>query len=70
MPEISGVNSFAKFKVSAFGGNELSINCKGSAEGYDVNLSVQSVQFGEVQIEANTNRLLNVVNSSDLPTTF
>ena len=39
-PEIPGVNSFANFKVSAFGGNEIKFTCKGQAEGYDVNLSV------------------------------
>ena len=69
-PELPEVNSFANFKISAFGGNELRFSAKGKAEAYDVNLSVQSIQFGEVQTEANTNRLLNVVNSSDMPTTF
>ena len=39
-PEISGVHSYAQFKVSAFGGNEIRFNTKGLAEGYDVDLSV------------------------------
>ena len=69
-PEISGIHSFANFKVSAFGGNEIRFSCKGLAEGYDVNLSVQTIHFGEVQVDANTNRLLNVVNSSDLATAY
>lgn len=40
------------------------------ADGYDVQLSSKSVHFGEVQTEQTTNRLLNVVNNSDLPTSF
>jgi hypothetical protein len=35
-----------------------------------VGLSNQSIHFGEVQLGQNTNRLLNIVNYSDLPTTF
>lgn len=69
-PTIAGVKSFTLFKVKAFGGNEIQFNCKGEAEGYDVALSSKSVTFGEVQVEATTNRLLNVVNASDLPTSF
>lgn len=30
-PEIQGINSIANFKVSAFGGNEIRFNCKGTA---------------------------------------
>jgi hypothetical protein len=69
-PELPEVNSLANFKVSAFGGNEIRFACKGQAEAFDVNLSVKTIHFGEVQMETNTNRLLNVINSSDLPTTF
>lgn len=39
-PEIPEVCSFANFKVTAFGGNEIRFGCKGQAEGYDINLSV------------------------------
>jgi len=42
------VNSFTSFKVSAFGGNEIQFNCKGQADGYNVELSSKSVHFGEV----------------------
>ena len=35
-----------------------------------LNLSSKTVQFGEVQEQQTTNRLLNVVNDSDLPTSF
>jgi hypothetical protein len=40
------------------------------ALGFDVELSAKSMHFGEVQIETETNRILNVVNNSDLPTQF
>ena len=52
------------------GGNELSFNCKAVALGFDVELSAKTLHFGEVQIETETNRILNVVNNSDLPTSF
>ena len=69
-PQIAGVKSCTMFKVSAFGGNEIEFSCKGQADGYDVALSSTTIQFGEVQVEQTTNRLLNVVNNSDLPTSF
>ena len=47
-PEIPGVNSQVQFLVSAFGGNEIKFSAKGLAEGYDVELSTQSIHFGEV----------------------
>jgi hypothetical protein len=31
---------------------------------------VRSIHFGEVQLGSNTNRLLNINNDSDLPTSF
>ena len=48
----------------------MEFSCRGTAVGYDVQLSTKSVHFGEVQIENTTNRVLNVLNDSDLPTTF
>ena len=56
--------------MSATGGNELSFNCKAVALGYDVELSAKTLHFGEVQIETETNRILNIVNNSDMPTQF
>ena len=35
-----------------------------------MSLSAKSIQFGEVQLESVTNRLLNICNDSDQPTTF
>ena len=69
-PQIAGVLSFTKFKVKSHAGNELQIVCKGQAKGYEVELSSKTVNFGEVQIDNTTNRLLNVINASDLPTSF
>ena len=33
-------------------------------------LSSKSIHFGEVQLTSTTNRLLNIINDSDQPTTF
>ena len=35
-----------------------------------MSLSAKSMHFGEVQLGSNTNRLLNICNDSDLPTSF
>lgn len=35
-----------------------------------MSLSAKSIHFGEVSLGNNTNRLLNIINDSDLPTTF
>lgn len=69
-PTIPGVVSCAYYRVSSSAGNELKFSCKGEAVGFDVELSVKSLNFGEVQIENSTNRVVNVVNNSDLPTVF
>ena len=69
-PQLAGVKSYCLFKVSAFGGNEIEFSCRGEADGYSVELSSKTVHFGEVQAQQTTNRLLNVVNDSDLPTSF
>ena len=42
----------------------------GEAMGTEVALSSKSIHFGEVQLEATTNRLLNICNNSDQPTSF
>jgi len=47
-PSIAGTVSCAYYKISAAGGNELEFSGKGQADGYDVELSAQSVHFGEV----------------------
>jgi hypothetical protein len=65
-----GVISCTQYKIKTVGGNELEFSCTGMAQGYNVSLSVKSIHFGEVQMGTNTNRLLNIVNDSDLPTTF
>jgi hypothetical protein len=58
------------FSVVSAGGNTLSFHAKGIAKGFDVDLSVKSLHFGEVNIDTETNRILQVVNNSDLPTQF
>ena len=35
-----------------------------------MSLSTRSIHFGEVQLQSATNRLLNIINESDQPTTF
>ncbi len=46
----------------------LGFTCKGEAEGFNVELSSKTLHFGEVNIDTETNRILNVINNSDLPT--
>lgn len=48
----------------------LGFSCKGEAEGFNVELSSKTLHFGEVNVDTETNRILNVVNNSDLPTHF
>lgn len=67
---IPGVVSCAYYKISSAAGNELQFSCKGEATGFEVELSAKSLNFGEVQLDSSTNRVVNVVNNSDLPTTF
>ena len=48
----------------------MKLSVIGQANGIDVSLSSKSVHFGEVQLTSVTNRLLNIVNDGDQPTTF
>jgi hypothetical protein len=70
IPTIVGQCTSTQFKIDVVGGNELKLTCKGESQGIDVMLSSKSIQFGEVQMESATNRLLNIMNQSDQPTTF
>jgi len=47
-PQIQDILTCAYFKVVSAGGNELSFTCKAVALGFDVELSVKSLHFGEV----------------------
>lgn len=69
-PKLVGVCSNAHFTIQSKGGNYISISCFGVAIGYDVHLSAKSINFGEVFFGNTTNRLVNVVNNSDLATSF
>lgn len=70
IPQIVGMTSCTAYQIQTHGGNQLNFSCSGTATGFNVGLSAQSVHFGEVQLGSQTNRLLNIVNHSDLPTTF
>lgn len=69
-PHLATATSFVTYKVTCFAGNSIEFTARGSAKGYDVSLSTTSIHFGEVNLQSSTNRLINVVNCSDLPTTF
>lgn len=69
-PTIQDIATCTYFKVASAGGNTLSFHCKGMALGFDVELSSKSLHFGEVQVDTETNRILNVINNSDLATQF
>jgi len=70
VPSTVGLTSCTQYSVKVVGGNNLNFSCIGQAEGFNVSLSAKSMHFGEVQLGSNTNRLLNICNDSDLPTTF
>lgn len=70
VPSVVGLTSCTQYRVKTVGGNDLTFSVIGHADGFNVSLSVKSIHFGEVSLGANTNRLLNIINDSDLPTTF
>ena len=70
VPSIVGLTSCSQYQVTTVGGNQLTFSVKGQAVGYNVGLSVRSIHFGEVQLGQSTNRLLNILNDSELPTSF
>ena len=69
-PCIVGQFTSTQFSIKVQGGNELKLSVIGQANGIDVMLSNKSVHFGEVQLQSVTNRLLNIINESDQPTSF
>lgn len=69
-PAIVGQFTCTQYSINVTGGNTLKLSCQGCANGIDVSLSSKSIHFGEVQLTSTTNRLLNICNESDQPTTF
>lgn len=70
VPTVVGLTSCTQYRIKTVGGNDLTFSVIGHADGFNVSLSVKSIHFGEVSLGANTNRLLNIINDSDLPTSF
>lgn len=70
VPTLVGTFSCSQYKISVRGGNTLDLTCQGIAKGFDVSLSSKTIHFGEVSQGNTTNRLLNIVNNSELPTSF
>ena len=69
-PKIVGQFTSTQYSIKTVGGNDLKLSCMGQANGTDVSLSTKSIHFGEVQLQSTTNRLLNIINDSDQPTSF
>jgi hypothetical protein len=69
-PRLVGVCSNAHFTVKSKGGNKIDVSAFGVGTGYDVHLSAKSMNFGETSFGNNITRLINVVNNSDLATSF
>lgn len=69
-PTMPGTFTCTQFQINVEGGNSLKFSCMGQALGNNVSLSTNSIQFGEVQIDQTTNRLLNIINDGDQPTSF
>jgi hypothetical protein len=70
VPSVVGMASCNAYRVKTLGGNEISFSCTGQAIGFNVFLSVKTVHFGEVNLGNQTNRLLNICNDSEVPTSF
>lgn len=69
-PSVADLISVQHYKVTIPGGNEIVFACTGTAVGYDVQLSANSINFGEIKIGNETSRLLTIHNNSDLPISF
>ncbi|KAL4441714.1 hypothetical protein ABPG74_008711 [Tetrahymena malaccensis] len=69
-PQVEGLCSIAHWKIEAPGGNSTQISAIGEAEGFNIRLSEQSINFGEVKIETEASRILTIYNDSDLPTKY
>jgi hypothetical protein len=69
-PNLVNVPSNAHYTIKAKGEIKISISCYGVGIGYDVHLSAKSMNFGEVSLGNSLNRLVNVVNNSDLEASF
>jgi hypothetical protein len=69
-PKIAFLDSVSHYQVICKGGNTVDFELKGSATGYDVQLSTKSIDFGEIQLGTTTSRVLTVHNMSDLPIPF
>lgn len=69
-PKIAFLDSVSHFTIECLGGNTLDFECKGSAAGYDVQLSTKTLDFGDVQLGNTTNRLLTVHNLNDIAVPF
>ncbi|EAR97146.2 MSP (major sperm protein) domain protein (macronuclear) [Tetrahymena thermophila SB210] len=69
-PQVEGLCSIAHWKIEAPGGNSAQISAIGDAEGFNIRLSDQSINFGEVKIETEASRILTIYNDSDLPTKY
>ena len=48
VPSIVDMTSCTSYCIKSVGGNELGFTCLGHATGFNVNLSVKSIHFGEV----------------------
>ena len=69
-PKIVFLDSVVHFEVVCFGGNNIPFNCRGCAIGFDVNLSSETLIFGEILKDDSTSRELTIHNNSQLPTSF
>ncbi|KAK3287418.1 hypothetical protein CYMTET_5071, partial [Cymbomonas tetramitiformis] len=63
-PQAEGCFTSENFTVSTAGGNVLRLNCKGSARGPTCNLSLETVNFGNVEVGGTSTRVIYVENST------
>lgn len=69
-PKVVFLESVVHFEVVCHGGNNVPFQCRGSATGFETQLTPDSINFGEINLGHTTSRELILHNYSDLPTSF
>lgn len=69
-PQVPQMNSVAHFDVEYLGGSSIQFQCKAQSTPFEVVLSSQSLNYGEVRLGKTVSRMFTIHNNSELPTKF
>ena len=69
-PTVPDLFSCARYRINCLGGNTAKFSCRGTAKGFDIQLSDTTLNFGEIKVGNSQKRVVHVVNNSRYPTTF